>query len=57
MNLDGKDPIIREELSEDELWENSQIVVNGKLTPYGEMLYEASKLEVYDEESGEWILV
>lgn len=48
------------ELEEKEHW-NTEIVANGKLTPYGEKKYkeyiEDSKEWFYDEEQGKWIHV
>lgn len=57
MNLDGKDPQVEIELNETDEWCESQIVLFGQLTSYGEELYEATKEEVYDEKKGEWIYV
>lgn len=56
-NYGVKDPEINIELTEDEEYIESQIVYNGKLTAYGEKLYEESKEAHYDEETGEWIYV
>lgn len=56
-NYGVQDPEIDINITEDEQYIESQIVYNGKLTAYGEKLYEATKEEVYDEEKGEWIYV
>lgn len=43
------------ELSEDELYEESQIVLFGELTARGQELYESMSEMVYDEVDGKWI--
>ena len=43
------------ELSEDELYEESQIVLFGELTTRGQELYESMSEMVYDEVDGKWI--
>ena len=55
-NYGIKDPEIPT-MDEIEEWCESQIILFGKLTTYGEELYEQSKMRVYDEEQGEWIYV
>ena len=51
------DPQIREDLDEIDLLDDTEIVINGKLTSYGERLYEESKDYYYDEKTQEWILL
>ena len=45
------------ELSEDELYEESQIILFGELTAYGEELYESISEMFYDEVDGKWIII
>ena len=51
------DPQIKENNNEIDDYLESQIVVNGQLTSYGEKLYEQSREYFYDEETEEWIQV
>lgn len=51
------DPQIEECLNEIDLLDDTEIVINGKLTSYGERLYEKSKDYYYDEKTQEWILL
>lgn len=49
------DPQITDETNEIDEYIESQIVIDGQLTAYGEMLYEQTKEQFYDEKTGEWI--
>ena len=51
------DPQIKEDYDEIDLLDDTEIVINGKLTSYGERLYEESKDYYYDEKTQEWILL
>ena len=51
------DPTIEEDIDDITLWEQTQLVINGQLTEYGEKAYEQSKDWYYDEKSEEWILL
>ena len=56
-NYGVKDPQIDESYDEIDLLDETEIVINGKLTSYGERLYEQSREYYYDEETEEWILI
>lgn len=51
------EPTIEENYDETEQWEQEQIIINGKLTTYGEKVYEQSKDWYFDETDKEWILL
>ena len=51
------DPQIEECSNEIDLLDDTEIVINGKLTSSGERLYEESKDYYYDEKTQEWILL
>ena len=56
MDVDGKDPKIDIEPEEEDQYIESLIVYNGKLTSYGQQLYDDYLYEqYYDEESRKWI--
>lgn len=56
-NYGTHDPKLPEQ-DEIEEYMDSQIIINGELTPYGEGLYfQANRTMVYDEVQGEWIYV
>lgn len=51
------EPNIDIEMDEIDSYCESQIVLFGELTSYGEELYESSKELFYDEEDGKWISI
>lgn len=51
------DPKIEENITEADEYIESQIVIDGQLTEYGERLYEESREYFYDEKTQEWIQV
>lgn len=56
MNL-NVDPNVEYELTDVELYEEEQIILNGELTIRGEEMYESVKQMVYDEVDGKWISI
>lgn len=51
------DPQLQNVTDEIDQYIESQIVIDGQLTAYGEILYEQSKEYFYDEKTGEWIIL
>lgn len=51
------EPNIIDEVDEIDEYIESQIVIWGELTSYGEEMYEESKEQYYDEVQQKWILL
>ena len=51
------EPNVEIEMNEEDLYCESQIVLFGELTSYGEEYYENSKELYYDEVDGKWISI